>query len=178
MGDNFRLAEITRIRNEFETELSHREHMRSKYKRMINILEWFGTSLNATSVALTSCTMGLTLSGVGAPVAILSGVGAALTLLGGVLTTPIKKKLGHKHKKHVSIGLLTQDRYHKIRKRISEILGDGDVSKEEYDSLIDELDRLKRLRRGIKTAYKSHESTVDQEVLKKEIEKYLSKRST
>ena len=120
---------IARTRQESENELSHRKKMKSKYSRAVKILDSIRHSLNSSGIILFVTPILLT-TVVGDPIAIISDVGAGLSTAGGILLLPIKRKLSRKRNKHKTIGLLVQDRYHKIRKHIFQILGDGEVSKE------------------------------------------------
>lgn len=143
-GQNYRLQKITEIEKTLINERDKRKSLYKKYKRGVNVTDGVDTSLISTSVVL---------AGIGIAFPILLPIQIAAVVCGslGGLVKLIRRKLTTKSKKHYEIKTMAECKLNSIKDLISKSLTDGQISAEEFKSVLDELEKYNKMKENIRT---------------------------
>lgn len=151
----FRLREISNIKNNLEKERDERTLFYKKYKRGVNIATAADTTLTTLSIALGASGVGLLLSVAAAPVAIGIEVGAGLLGVVGLTCKFIHKKLMSQAMKHNEIRVLAESKLNTINDLISKALEDDKISDEEFSLILAEVEKFNAMKTDIKSKHKT-----------------------
>ena len=124
----FRLNEITKIENYFNSEINQRKSCSKKLNKYVTIFDYKDKILIVLSTASGWVCIILSASVVGAPVGI---AGASFTLIFSLTTGIIKKLLSitrNKKKKHDKILILAKCNLNSIETLVSQALIDMEIS--------------------------------------------------
>ena len=140
----FRLNEINKIENYFNSETTQRKSCIKKLSKFVTTFDYIDKVLiilSATSggVSIISLT-----SAAGAPV----GIAVASFALIFSLTTGITKKLlsitRNKKKKYYKIPMLAKNKLNSIEPFVSQLLIDMEISHEEFNTIMNEKKNMRR----------------------------------
>ena len=133
-GQNYRLLKISEIEKQLIKERDARKALYKKYKRGINITDGVDTTLISA---------GLVIAGVGLAAPLLLPFEIAAIVFGtvGVSIKIIRRKLMSKAQKHYEIKTIGKSKLNSIQNLISKALNDGQISEQEFKTVLDELDR-------------------------------------
>ena len=150
-AESYRIQQITELQRHLEKERDTRLSLHKKYKRGVNVLD-------GIDMALATASMGLGVSGVGllstivtAPVVLaleIAALGCGLTSIGG-------RKLQVKAEKHDQIRLLAEAKINTVADHISKALLDGEVSDVEFQMILEEFDKFRKMKSEIRAEAKA-----------------------
>ena len=139
-GQNYRLQKISEIEKQLITERDARKALYKKYKRGINITDGVDTAFFSTSVIL---------AGVGLAVPVLLPIDIVAIVCGcmGVCVKLVRRKLMSKAQKHYEIKTLGgESKLNSIKNLISTALNDGQLSDQEFKTVLDEQNKYNDLK--------------------------------
>ena len=138
-GQNYRLQKISEIEKQLIKERDARKALYKKHKRGINITNGVDTTLISA---------GLVIAGVGLAAPFLLPFEIAAIVFGtvGVSIKIIRRKLMSKAQKHYEIKTIGESKLNSIKNLISKALNDGQISEQEFKTVLDELDRYNDLK--------------------------------
>ena len=145
----FRLDEINKIKDYFNSEIKERKDIVQKISKYIVSFDYaeklfitISASFGALSIASHATVLGITL-----------GIaGASLTLIFTVTTGVVKKLLNmRKKKKHNKIIALARNKLNIIETLISKALIDFDISHEEFSKIIYEKNSYEQMKDNIRS---------------------------
>ena len=160
----FRLNEINKIKDYFNSEVQEREAISKKLSRFVASLEYMDKILILLSAASGGVSIISHLSVIGIPAGIIS---SSFTLLFSLTTGIIKKLLKEtrkKKKKHSKIIMLSKSKLNSIETLMSQALTDLDLSHEEFKTIVNEkekCDQMKEFIRNIKSRDEISENSRD-----------------
>ena len=167
-GVDYRLQEVSRLREELKNEIGTRETLYKKYKRAVNTLDGVDTGATALSIVLGGVGTGLLTTLIGIPlVPIILGVAAGFGLVGAG-TKFATRKLRAKALKHDQIRVLAETKLNSITDLVSKSLHDGIISYEEFELIVKEAQRYQDLKKNVKIGTRKKILHLD-EVTKKEL---------
>ena len=147
-ADNFRLTKIGEIQKTIQAESENRRKLYKKYRRAINAVEGIGMGLNA--VSLGTGIAGVSVLVIAAPLVIpLECVAIAcqvLTMIGAI----VNRRLAVKAKKHEDIKVLADAKLNTISSHISKALQDNNISDDEFNLVVNEMDKYNTLKQEIR----------------------------
>ena len=148
----FRLNEIKKIENHFNSEINQRKlrsKKLSKYVTTFNYTEKILIVLNATTGGVCIISHGTV---AGAPV----GIASAAFMIAFSLATRIIKKLlkttKMKKKKHDKIIMLAKSKLNSIETLVSQALIDLEISHEEFIMILKEKDKYEKMKENVRNA--------------------------
>ena len=154
----FRLNEINKIENYFNSETTQRKSCIKKLSKFVTTFDYIDKVLiilSATSggVSIISLT-----SAAGAPV----GIAVASFALIFSLTTGITKKLlsitRNKKKKYYKIPMLAKNKLNSIEPFVSQLLTDMEISHEEFNTIMNEKKNMRRWKKNVRNISEKQEN--------------------
>ena len=161
-GDDYRLTEVARLRDQIKAEVAARASLYKKYRRSVNILDGIDIGASATGVILGRVETGLLATIVSAPaVPIILGVdaGCGLASAGTKVAT---RRLRAKAKKHDQIRVLAESKLNSITYLVSKALEDGVISHEEFQIVVNESVRYNSLKEEIRVGAQKKSLELDE----------------
>ena len=164
-GHSYRLNMIRDIQRFFEEEIKQRQAFSKKYFRIAKIVNMVDNGL----ITLTICAEGvgavLLATGAGAPFALALGIGGAAT--GGIslIGNIISKKTTTKAEKHLRISDMAISKLDTIGSHISKALMDDFISNEEFNLILEEMNKYKALKEEIRNNTKKKLKKEEEESL-------------
>ena len=144
---NFRLYEIKKIANCFVNDINQQKVYSKKLSRYVTIFDYIDKILIALSATASGVSIiSFTSTTIGESVGIVS---ASFTLIFSLTTGIIKKLLNmtiNKKKKHDQLLMLAESKFNSIETLISQVLGDLDISHEEFIMILNEKDEYERMK--------------------------------
>jgi hypothetical protein len=147
-GQNYRLQKISEIEQALIKERNDREALYKKYKRCINITDGVDT---------TFLSGGIIIGGIGLAIPLLLPLEIAAVVFGvmGGCINLIRRKLHSKAKKHDEIKMIAEAKLNSIKNIISNALQDGQITENEFKTVLDEMEKFSTLKQDIKQAKNS-----------------------
>ena len=163
-GHAYRLSVITSVQNFLEEEIHKREAFSKKYFRVARIINLADNVL----IGITICAEGagaVALStGVGAPFAVALGISGAATGAISLIGNIVVKKTT-KAEKHLKIKTLAAAKLDTIASHVSKAMKDNYISDEEFNLIMDEMNKNKTLKEEIRSKTKKKLKTEEEESL-------------
>ena len=134
----FRLNEISKIENYFNSEINQRKLCSKKLSKYVTAFDYIDKILIVLSATSGGVCIILSVSVVGVPVGI---AGVIFTLIPSSTTGIIKKLLSitrNKKKKHDKILMLAESKLNSIEVLVSQALIDMEISHEEFNMILKE----------------------------------------
>ena len=154
----FRLNEISKIENYFDSETNQRKLFSKKLSKYATAFDYIEKVLVVLSSTSGGVCIFLPVSGVGAPVGI---AGASSTLIVS-LTAEIAKKLlsitRNKDKKHDKILILAKSKLGSIETLVSQALTDMEISREEFVRILNEKDKYEKMKENVRSEKEKQET--------------------
>ena len=164
-GHAYRLSVITSVQNFLEEEIHKREAFSKKYFRVARIINLADNVL----IGITICAEGagaVALStGVGAPFAVALGISGAATGAISLIGNIVVKKTTTKAEKHLKIKTLAAAKLDTIASHVSKAMKDNYISDEEFNLIMDEMNKYKTLKEEIRSKTKKTLKTEEEESL-------------
>ena len=138
-GQNYRLQKISEIEQTLIKERDTRQSLYKKYKRSINATDGVDTTLISGSVIMGGI-------GIAVPFMLPLEIAAIVCGVAGVCVKFIRRRLHSKAKKHYEIKTLADGKLNSVKDLISKALNDGQMSEQEFKTVLDELERYNNLK--------------------------------
>ena len=164
-GHSYRLNIIREVQNFLEEEIKKREAFSKKYFRIADIVNIVDNALIITTIGAEGTGAILLATGVGAPFALALGISGAITggisLIGNIFS----KKATTKAEKHLKIRTLAAAKLDTITTHVSKALIDDFISNEEFNLIMEEMNKYKALKEEVRSNTKKKLKTEEEENL-------------
>ena len=149
-GHSFRLKHIQEIQKFLEEEIKTREGISKKYSRISRIINMVNNGLNTILLGAGGTGGVLLVTGVGAPFAAALAFGGVL--VGGItiIGNFYSRKAITKGKKHLKISERAISKLDTIASHVSKALMDDHVSNEEFNLILEEMNKYKTMKEEIR----------------------------
>ena len=164
-GHGYRLKYIQDVQRFLEEEIKQREAFSKKYFRISRIINIVDNGLAAVTLGIGGTGGALIATGIGAP------IGAPLAISGGVIggITIIGKfcsrKTIFKAIKHKEIRALAVSKLNTVASHISKALMDDFISNEEFNLILEEMNKYKALKEEVRSNTKKKLKKEEEESL-------------
>ena len=164
-GHSYRLKYIQDIQRYFEEEIKQRQAFSKKYFRIAKIINMVDNGLITVTVCVGGAGAVLLATGAGAPLGIALEVSGAAT--GGIslIGNIVSKKARTKAEKHLRISDMAISKLDTIASHISKALMDDFVSPEEFNLILEEMNKYKALKEEIRSNNKKKLKKEEEESL-------------
>ena len=164
-GHGYRLNLIREVQNFLEEEIKKREAFSKKYFRIANIVNIVDNALITITIGAEGTGAVLLATGVAAPFALALGISGAITggisLIGNIFS----KKATTKAEKHLKIRTLAAAKLDTITTHVSKALIDDFISNEEFNLIMEEMNKYKALKEEVRSNTKKKLKTEEEESL-------------
>ena len=164
-GHSYRLKIIRDVHNFLEEEIKKRDAFSKKYFRIANIVNTVDNGLIIVTVGVEGAGAVLLSTGVGAPLAVGLGVSGAVTGAISLIGNIFSKKATTKAEKHLKIKTLASAKLDTIASHISKALIDNFISNEEFNLIMEEMNKYKTLKEEVRSNTKKKLKTEEEESL-------------
>jgi hypothetical protein len=162
-GNHYRLQKISEIQQQLEKEIDVRRALYKKYRRGINAVDGVDTALVAASLGMGAAGVALLTTIVAAPIVLGLEIAAVACGLAGMAGKFVGRRLLVKAQKHDEVRVLAEAKLNTISSHISQALRDDQISDEEYQLILDEMDKYGHLKAEIRAqAHKAHAAVIDE----------------
>ena len=164
-GHNYRLKYIQDIQRYFEEEIKQRQAFSKKYFRIAKIINMVDNGLITLTIGAEGVGAVLIATGAGSPIGLALGIGGAVT--GGIslIGNIISKKTTTKAEKHLRISDMAISKLDTIGSHISKALMDDFISNEEFNLILEEMNKYKTLKEEIRNNTKKRLKKEEEESL-------------
>ena len=164
-GHSYRLNIIRDVQKFLEEEIKKREAFSKKYFRIAKVVNIVDNALITVTIGAEGVGSVLLLTGVGSPFAAALAIGGvatgALSLIGNIFS----KKATTKAQKHLRISVTANSKLDTIASHISKALMDDFVSNEEFNLILEEMNKYKALKEEIRNNTKKKLKNEEKESL-------------
>jgi len=166
LSQDYRLQEISRLKEYLEKEQDGRAQLYKKYHRGVNVLDGVDTALISAGMGMGIGGVGLLSTIIAVPVVLGLEIAALICGVVGVAGKYIVHRLEVKAKKHDEIRILAKSKLNTVADHVSSALMDGQITDEEFRLIIDEVNKYGQLKAEIRSgARKAHASVeLDEEI--------------
>ena len=164
-GHSYRLKYIQDVQRYFEEEIKQRQAFSKKYFRIAKIINMVDNGLITTTVCVGGAGAVLLATGAGAPLGVALEVSGAAT--GGIslIGNIVSKKARTKAEKHLKISQTAITKLDTIGSHVSKALMDNFVSPEEFNLILEEMNKYKALKEEIRSNNKKKLKKEEEESL-------------
>ena len=164
-GHTYRLKVISDVQKFLEDEISKREAFSKKYFHVARIV----SNIDSVLIGITICAEGagavLLATGIGAPIALGLGISGAATGAISLFGNIAVRKTTLKAEKHLKIKMAASAKLDTIASHISKAMMDNYISDEEFKLIMEELNKYKAMKEGIRNNTKKRIKTEEEESL-------------
>ena len=164
-GHSYRLNIIREVQNFLEEEIKKREAFSKKYFRIADIVNIVDNTLIITTIGAEGTGAVLLATGVGAPFALALGISGVITGAISLIGNIFSKKATTKAEKHLKIRTLAAAKLDTIASHISKALIDNFISNEEFNLIMEEMNKYKALKEEVRSNTKKKLKTEEEESL-------------
>ena len=164
-GHSYRLKIIREIQGFLEGEIKNREAFSKKYFRIAKVVNIIDNGLIIVTIGAEGTGAVLLSTGVGAPFAIALGISGVVTGAVSLIGNIFSKKATTKAEKHLKIKTLAMAKLDTIASHISKALTDDFISNEEFNLIMEEMNKYKALKEDIRNNTKKKLKTEEEESL-------------
>ena len=150
-GQTYRLNYIQSVQRYFEEEIKQRQAFSKKYFRIAKIINMVDNGLITVTVCVGGAGAVLLATGAGAPLGVALEVSGAATGLISLMGNIFNKKATAKAEKHLKISQTAITKLDCIASHISKALMDNFVSPEEFNLILEEMNKYKTLKEEIRS---------------------------
>ena len=164
-GHSYRLNIIRDVQKFLEEEIKKRESFSKKYFRIAKVVNIIDNALITVTIGAEGVGGVLLLTGVGSPFAAALAIGGvatgAISLIGNIFS----KKATTKAQKHLRISDMAISKLDTVASHISKALMDDFVSNEEFNLILEEMNKYKALKEEIRNNTKKKLKKEEEESL-------------
>ena len=164
-GHSYRLNVIRDIQKFFEEEIKQREAFSKKYFRIAKVVNIVDNALITITIGAEGVGAILLATGAGAPFALALGISGAATGLISLIGNIFSKKATTKAEKHLKIKTLATAKLDTIASHVSKALMDDFVSPDEFNLVMEEMNKYKALKEEVRNNTKKKLKTEEEESL-------------
>ena len=164
-GHSYRLNIIRDVQAFFETEIKNRESFSKKYFRIAKIVNIVDNTLITITIGAEGAGAVLLATGAGSPFGIALGISGAVTGAISLIGNIFSKKATTKAEKHLKIKTLAAAKLDTITTHISKALTDDFISNEEFNLILEEMNKYKALKDEVRSNTKKKLKTEEEESL-------------
>ena len=164
-GHSFRLNHIKELQKFLEEEIKNREALNKKYFRISRIINIVNSGLSSVVIGAGGTGGALLLTGVGAPVSAALAIGGVV--IGGVtiIGNFYSRKARTKGEKHLKISERAISKLDTIATHVSKALMDDFLSPDEFNLILEEVNKYKVLKEEIRNNTKKKLKNEEKESL-------------
>ena len=164
-GHSYRLNIIRDVQNFLEEEINKRDTFSKKYFRIAKIVNMADNTLILITIGAEGTGAVLLSTGVGAPFALALGISGVVTGAISLIGNIFSKKATTKAEKHLKIKTLAAAKLNTIASHISKALMDDYISNEEFNLIMEEMNKYKALKEEVRNNTKKKLKTEEEESL-------------
>ena len=164
-GHSYRLKIIREIQEFLEGEIKNREAFSKKYFRIAKVVNMVDNALIVVTIGAEGTSAVLLSTGVGAPFALALGISGVVTGAVSLIGNIFSKKATTKAEKHLKIKTLAIAKLDTIASHISKALTDDFISNEEFNLIMEEMNKYKALKEDIRNNTKKKLKMEEEESL-------------
>ena len=164
-GHTYRLNYIQSVQRYFEEEIKQRQAFSKKYFRIAKIINMVDNGLITVTVCVGGAGAVLLATGAGAPLGVALEVSGAVTGLISLLGNIFSKRATTKAEKHLKISQTAITKLDTIASHISKALMDDFISPEEFNLILEEMNKYKTLKEEIRSNNKKKLKKEEEESL-------------
>ena len=164
-GHSYRLEIIREVQNFLEEEINKRDAFSKKYFRIAKVVNMIDNTLITITIGAEGTSAVLLSTGVGAPFALALGISGVVTGAVSLIGNIFSKKATTKAEKHLKIKTLAMAKLDTIASHISKALTDDFISNEEFNLIMEEMNKYKALKEDIRNNTKKKLKTEEEESL-------------
>ena len=164
-GHTYRLKYIQEIQRYFEEEIKQRQAFSKKYFRIAKVINIVDNGLITVSIAAEGVGAALLATGAGAPLGVALGVSGLSAGLISLIGNIFNKKATTKAEKHLKISQTAISKLDTIASHISKALMDDFISPEEFNLILEEMNKYKTLKEEIRSNNKKKLKKEEEESL-------------
>ena len=164
-GHSYRLSVISDIQKFLEDEIQKREAFSKKYFRVARIINLADNVLIGITICAEGAGAVVLSTGVGAPFAVALGISGAATGAISLIGNIVVKKATTKAEKHLKIKTLASAKLDTIASHISKAMKDNYISDEEFNLIMEEMNKYKAMKQEIRSNTKKKLKTEEEESL-------------
>ena len=164
-GHGYRLNHIRELQKFLEDEIKNREALNKKYYRISKIINIVNSGLSSVVMGVGGAGGALLLTGVGAPISAALAIGGVV--IGGVtiIGNFYSRKARTKGEKHLKISERAISKLDTIASHVSKALMDDFLSAEEFNLILEEVNKYKVLKEEIRNNTKKKLKNEEKESL-------------
>ena len=164
-GHSYRLKIIREVQNFLEEEIKKREAFSKKYFRIAKVVNIVDNALITVTIGAEGVGGVLLLTGVGAPFAAALAIGGVATGVVSLIGNIFSKKATIKAEKHLRISDMAISKLDTVASHISKALMDDFISNEEFNLILEEMNKYKALKEEIRNNTKKKLKKEEEESL-------------
>ena len=164
-GHSYRLNVIRDVQKFLEEEIKKREAFSKKYFRIAKVVNMIDNTLIMITVGAEGTGAVLLSTGVGAPFALALGISGVVTGAISLIGNIFSKKATTKAEKHLKIKTLATAKLDTIASHVSKALIDDFISNEEFNLVMEEMNKYKTLKEEVRNNTKKKLKTEEEESL-------------
>ena len=164
-GHSYRLNIIRDVQNFLEEEIKKRDAFSEKYFRIAKIVNTVDNGLITVTIGVEGVGAVLLATGVGSPFAVGLGISGAITGAISLIGNIFSKKATTKAEKHLKIRTLAAAKLDTIASHISKALMDDFISNEEFNLILEEMNKYKALKEEVRNNTKKKLKIEEEESL-------------
>ena len=164
-GHSYRLNVIRDVQKFLEEEIKKREAFSKKYFRIAKVVNMIDNGLITITIGAEGVGAILLATGAGAPFALALGISGAATGLISLIGNIFSKKATTKAEKHLKIKTLATAKLDTIASHVSKALIDDFISNEEFNLVMEEMNKYKTLKEEVRNNTKKKLKTEEEESL-------------
>ena len=164
-GHSYRLKIIREVQNFLEEEIKKRDMFSKKYFRIAKVVNMVDNGLITITIGAEGTSAVLLSTGVGAPFALALGISGVVTGAISLIGNIFSKKATTKAEKHLKIKTLATAKLDTIASHISKALIDNYINNEEFNLIMEEMNKYKALKEEIRNNTKKKLKTEEEESL-------------
>ena len=164
-GHGYRLKIIREIQEFLEKEFKQREDLNKKYLRIAKVINTVDNGLIAVTLGAEGVGGALLLTGVGSPFAAALAIGGVVTGALSLIGNFFCRKTTLKAMKHKEIRALAAGNLKLIASHISKALMDDFISNEEFNLMLEVMEKYKETKEEIRNNTKKKLKTEEEESL-------------
>ena len=164
-GHSYRLNIIRDVQNFLEEEIKKRDAFSKKYFRIAKVVNMVDNGLITVTIGVEGAGAVLLATGAGAPLAVALGVSGAVTGAISLIGNIFSKKATTKAEKHLKIKTLASAKLDTIASHVSKALIDDFISNEEFNLVMEEMNKYKAMKEEVRDNTKKKLKTEEEESL-------------